>query len=61
MEEPNLGDTISLLKVFKWQYDAAKELEEPAAKEVRSELIKSILETIDILEVPQLIQDFNEH
>ena len=39
MEEPNLGDTISLLKVFKWQYDAAKELEEPAAKEVRSELI----------------------
>ena len=60
MEEPNLGDTISLLKVFKWQYAAAKELEEPAAKEVRSELIKSILETIDILEVPQLIHDFND-
>lgn len=61
MEELNLGDTISLLKVFKWQYDATKDLEEKAAKEVRSELIKSILETIDILEVPQLLSDFHEN
>ena len=61
MEELNLGDTIALLQVFKWQHDATKELEAEAAKEVRSELMKSILETIDLLEVPQLVPDLHEH
>jgi len=61
MGEPNLGDAISQLKVFKWQYDATKELEPDAAKEVREELIRNILETIEKLEVPQLVQNFYEY
>ena len=61
MEELNLGDAISQLKVLKWQYDDVGELESDIQKEVREELIKSILETINAIEVPQLIKDFKRY
>jgi len=52
MEILDLGSTIALMKVYRWQY---KDTDDETVKE---ELMKKILDLIDEIEVPQLINNW---
>ena len=49
MEMLNLGDSIAHLKFLGWQYS------DTVSPEARDELVERILETIDSLEIPELL------
>tara|TARA_R100000808_G_scaffold7129_1_gene21019 strand:+ start:2484 stop:2678 length:195 start_codon:yes stop_codon:yes gene_type:complete len=55
METLNLGEAIAQLKVLRWQYEEANDLEFVEAKKNKSELVGRIMETIDMIDVPELI------
>ena len=63
MEILNLGEAIAQLKVLRWQYDEANDLDTPESTDARLELIRRIMETIDMIDVPELVGqgDFNEY
>ena len=63
MEILNLGEAIAQLKVLRWQYDEASDLDTPESTDARLELIRRIMETIDMIDVPELVGqgDFNEY
>jgi len=52
METLNLGSMIAQMKVYKWQYN---DTDDETAKE---ELIEKILNLVDEIEVPQLINNW---
>ena len=52
METLNLGSTIALMKVYRWQYEDTDD------EIVKEELIEKILDLIDEIEVPQLINNW---
>lgn len=52
METLNLGSTIALMKVYRWQYEDTDD------KIVKEELMKKILDLVDEIEVPQLINNW---
>ena len=52
MEILNLGSTIALMKVYRWQYNDTDD------ETVKEELMKKILDLIDEIEVPQLINNW---
>jgi len=55
METLNLGEAIAQLKVLRWQYDEANDLDSPESIDARLELLRRIMETIDMIDVPELI------
>jgi hypothetical protein len=59
METLNLADSIAQLKVLKWQYEESSDLEPQEAMDVRHDIIRKLLKTIENLEVPQLIGTMN--
>ena len=52
MEILNLGSTIAQMKVYRWQYEDTDD------KIVKEELMKKILDLVDEIEVPQLINNW---
>ena len=52
METLNLGSTIAQMKVYKWQYNDTDD------ETVKEELMKKILDLVDEIEVPQLINNW---
>ena len=52
MEILNLGSTIAQMKVYKWQYNDTDD------ETVKEELMKKILDLVDEIEVPQLIDNW---
>ena len=52
METLNLGSTIALMKVYRWQYEDTDD------KIVKEELMKKILDLVDEIEVHQLINNW---
>mgnify|MGYP001363186039 CR=1 FL=1 len=52
METLNLGSTIALMKVYRWQYEDTDD------EIVKEELIEKILDLVDEIEVPQLINNW---
>ena len=52
MEILDLGSTIALMKVYRWQYNDTDD------ETVKEELMKKILDLIDEIEVPQLIDNW---
>jgi len=52
METLNLGSMIAQMKVYKWQYNDTDD------ETVKEELMKKILDLIDEIEVPQLINNW---
>ena len=66
MEILNLGDAIAQLKVLRWQYDEMNDLNPEEAifvEDTKFDLIKRIMETIDMIDVPELVGQggFNEY
>ena len=63
MEQLNLGDAIAQLKVLRWQYDEANELDTPESVDAKFDLLSRIMETIDMIDIPELIGQggFNEY
>jgi len=66
METLNLGDAIAQLKVLRWQYDEMNDLNPEEAifvEDTKFDLIKRIMETIDMIDVPELVGQggFNEY
>ena len=58
METLNLGDAIAQLKVLRWQYDEMNDLNPEEAifvEDTKFDLIKRIMETIDMIDVPELV------
>lgn len=58
MEILNLGDAIAQLKVLRWQYDEMNDLNPEEAifvEDTKFDLIKRIMETIDMIDVPELV------
>ena len=53
METLNLGSAIAQMKVYKWQYNDTDD------ETVKEELMKKILDLIDEIEVPQLINNWD--
>jgi hypothetical protein len=63
METLNLGDAIAQLKVLRWQYDEANELDTPESVDAKFDLLSRIMETIDMIDIPELVGQggFNEY
>ncbi len=63
METLNLGEAIAQLKVLRWQYDEASDLDTPESVDAKFDLMRRIMETIDMIEVPELVGQggFNEY
>tara|TARA_Y100000034_G_scaffold70594_1_gene85180 strand:+ start:353 stop:547 length:195 start_codon:yes stop_codon:yes gene_type:complete len=63
MEQLNLGDAIAQLKVLRWQYDEANELDTPESVDAKFDLLSRIMETIDMIDIPELVGQggFNEY
>ena len=66
MEILNLGDAIAQLKVLRWQYDEMNDLDTKEAifvEDAKFELLRRIMETIDMIDVPELVGQggFNEY
>ena len=58
METLNLGDAIAQLKVLRWQYDEMNDLNPEEAifvEDAKFELLRRIMETIDMIDVPELV------
>ena len=58
METLNLGEAIAQLKVLRWQYDEMNDLNPEEAifvEDTKFDLIKRIMETIDMIDVPELV------
>ena len=58
METLNLGEAIAQLKVLRWQYDEMNDLDTKEAifvEDAKFELLRRIMETIDMIDVPELV------
>ena len=55
MEILNLGEAIAQLKILRWQHDEASNLDTPESIDAKFELLRRIMETIDMIDVPELV------